>query len=145
MAEVNVVANGAGKSGAAFTLEDPASFPGRTTFATRVVETVAGIAAREVAGVYQLGRGLVGNTVARVSGTQDTRHGVAAEVGQREIALDLELVAEYGANLHEVAANVRQFVAERVRTTTGLAVKEVNVSVVDVHYAPEQTIRHRVV
>ncbi|MEZ4268322.1 MAG: Asp23/Gls24 family envelope stress response protein [Myxococcota bacterium] len=145
MAETKTATQRGGQTGEAFALDDPTSFPGRTTFATRVVETVAGIAAREVPGVYQLGRGAVGNAVARVAGTHETRHGVAAEVGQREIALDLELVAEYGANLHEVAGKVRQYVAGRVQMTTGLMVKEVNVAVVDVHYAPEQTVRHRVV
>jgi uncharacterized alkaline shock family protein YloU len=117
---------------------------GKTKFATPVVETIAGIAAREVPGVFRLGGGSLSRAAARVAGTAGTTHGVKAEVGSKEIAIDLEMIVEYGYNVHEVAREVRQLVAERLGQMTGLSVKEVNIDVVDIEYHTEEPSGARV-
>ena len=72
---------------------------GTTSLSDAVVTKVASIAAREVAGVYELGGGTaraIGNVGQRVGlGTQRTQ-GVSVEVGEREAAIDLTLVLDYG-------------------------------------------------
>lgn len=118
--------------------------PGRTTFAHNVIESIAGVAAREVAGVHKLGKGAIGDAVARVAGTAETSRGVKAEVGKTEVAIDLELVVDYGFNVHEVADKVRSLVSRRVGHMTALVVKEVNIEIVDVYYEPEQPRKRRV-
>ena len=129
----------ASKAPSVASLETPAEVFGRTTFATNVIATVAGIAAREVPGVYRLGKGGIGDAVAKVSGTRDTSRGVHAEVGKKEVAVDLEMVVEYGYNLHEVARDARGLVGSRLEQMANLVVKEVNINVIDVHYAPDDT------
>ena len=119
-------------------LDDRPATLGKTTFADTVIETLAGIAAREVPGVYKLGKGVLGDAVARVSGTSDTSRGVSAEVGQKEVAVDLELVVEYGYNIHEVAAGVRRLIGRRINEMTNLVAKEVNIAVVDIHYETDE-------
>lgn len=117
--------------------------PGRLVFAESVVEVIAGIAAREVPGVHRLGTGLIRDAVSRVRGTRDTSSGVSAEVGVREIAVDVDLVIDYGYNLHDVAQEVRLLVADRLRQMSGLHIKEVNVTVVDIHYEPNRPTPYR--
>lgn len=113
---------------------------GRTTIADTVVEKIAVVAAREVPGVHDLG-----GSVARTFGTIRDRipgssragsQGVAVEVGERQAAADIDLVAEYGVPVHELAASVRQNVIVAIESLTGLQVTEVNVNVDDI-YVPD--------
>jgi len=102
-----------------------------------VVSKIAGLAAREVAGVYQLGGGAartIGSLRERIPGaSQSTSQGVSVEVGERQAAVDLDLVTEYGVSIAEVARSVRRNVIASVEGMTGLEVTEVNVSVNDIH------------
>jgi uncharacterized alkaline shock family protein YloU len=110
---------------------------GRTSIANSVVEKIAGMAAREVIGVHDFGGSLarsLGAVRDRVPGGRPSvTRGVKVEVGERQTAVDLELVVEYGVAITEVAADVRENVINAVERMTGLEVVEVNVSVVDVH------------
>ncbi len=107
---------------------------GHTTLSDTVLETIAGIAAREVDGVYMLGKGVFRNALGKVTGTSDTTQGVSAEVGKKEAAIDLEMIVEYGFSIKEVANKVRVLVADRIEQMTGLKVKEINIKIHDIHY-----------
>ncbi len=118
---------------------------GRTLIANGVVSKIAALAAREVDGVHDLVSTSLGQTVAglaRAVTRQSSRDmGVSVEVGEREAAVDVRLTAEYGVNIPGVAEAVRRNVVNRVEAMTGLVVKEVNVSVVDLYFPgePEET------
>lgn len=114
---------------------------GKTTIADAVVAKIAGIAAREVSGVHALGGGAaraVGALRERIPGGR-TNHsqGVAVEVGEREAAIDLQLVADYGVSVADLAAGIRRNVISAVERMTGLVVTEVNIEVQDVFLASE--------
>jgi uncharacterized alkaline shock family protein YloU len=115
---------------------------GRTTIAQGVVAKIAGIAAREIEGVYQLvgtGAGAALTELAqRVTGSEAVDRGVSVEVGQREAAVDLRLITTYGASIPDVAQAVRQNIVTRVREMTGLMVKEVNIDVIDLYFPGEE-------
>lgn len=110
---------------------------GRTTVADTVVQKIAGLAAREVSGVHALGGGAArafGAMRERIpGGTQSAGQGVSVEVGEKQAAVDLDLVTEYGAPIAEVSRSVRRNVISSVEGMTGLQVTEVNISVNDVH------------
>jgi uncharacterized alkaline shock family protein YloU len=110
---------------------------GRTSIADGVVQKIAGLAAREVSGVYALGGGAArafGALRERIPGSsQSAGQGVSVEVGERQAAVDLDLVTEYGVSITDVAQAVRRNVISNVEGMTGLEVTEVNVSVNDVH------------
>jgi uncharacterized alkaline shock family protein YloU len=96
---------------------------------------VAGIAAREVVGVYALGGGgarAFGALRDAVNAT-DLTQGVKVEVGETQAAADLTIVVEYPAPIQDVAANVRSAVSGAISSLVGLEVVEVNVAVNDVH------------
>ena len=110
---------------------------GTTTVADNVVQKIAGLAAREVSGVYALGGGAartLGALRERIPGaTQSAGQGVSVEVGEKQAAVDLDLVTEYGAPIADVARSVRRNVIASVEGMTGLQVTEVNISVNDIH------------
>ncbi|MFF6910775.1 Asp23/Gls24 family envelope stress response protein [Streptomyces sp. NPDC012389] len=116
---------------------EPAATRGRTSIADTVVVKIAGMAAREIPGVYDMGGGLsrtLGAVRDRVPGGRpNVGRGVKVEVGERQTAIDLDLVVEYGVAITDVARDVRENVIAAVERTTGLEVVEVNVTVNDVH------------
>ncbi|MFJ8883841.1 Asp23/Gls24 family envelope stress response protein [Streptomyces sp. NPDC102402] len=118
------------------------STKGRTTIADSVVAVIAGIAARDVSGVHAMGGGAsrtIGSVKDRVPGATGHGRGVKVEVGEKQAALDLTVVVEYGAAIGDVARNVRSGVSEAVKTMTGLEVVEVNIAVVDVYVPGESS------
>ncbi len=108
---------------------------GKTTIADGVVAKVAGIAAREVAGVYALGGGgaRAFGAIRDVMNATDLAQGVKVEVGETQAAADITIVVEYPAPIQDVASNVRAAVAGAISRLVGLEVVEVNVEVNDVH------------
>jgi uncharacterized alkaline shock family protein YloU len=110
---------------------------GNTTIADGVVQKIAGISAKEVSGVHALGGGAartMGAIRERIPGSsQSAGQGVAVEVGERQTAIDLDLVAEYGVSIVELSRAVRRNVISAVEGMTGLEVTEVNVAVNDIH------------
>lgn len=117
---------------------------GRTTIAASVVQKISGIAAREVSGVHSMGSGAsraFGAIRERIPGGSSTGAssvaGVAVEVGEKQAAIDLDVVVEYGASIVELARAVRRNVIGAVERMTGLEVIEVNISVNDIHFAED--------
>ncbi|MGW2521653.1 Asp23/Gls24 family envelope stress response protein [Streptomyces sp. NPDC001617] len=122
-------------------LQEPPETRGRTTIADGVVEKIAGIAAREVPGIHALGGGFtrtMGAMRDRVPGGHPSAgRGVKVEVGEKQTAIDLQVVVEYGVGIREVTAEVRENVIAAVERMTGLEVVEVNIAVNDVHLPDE--------
>jgi uncharacterized alkaline shock family protein YloU len=115
---------------------------GATTIADAVVTKVAGIATREVGGVYELGGGVaraMGAVTQRLPGSGDSAsQGVSVEVGDKEAAVDLKVVVEYGESIPKVSQAIRENVIRRIEGITGLSVTEVNVAVNDLHMAGDE-------
>ncbi|MGG7103519.1 MULTISPECIES: Asp23/Gls24 family envelope stress response protein [unclassified Rhodococcus (in: high G+C Gram-positive bacteria)] len=112
------------------------STQGKTIIADAVVAKIAGIATREINGVYDVGGGTaraVGALRDRIPGARvNHAQGVAVEVGEKQAAIDIGIVAEYGVALHELALGIRRNVIAAVERMTGLEVTEVNITVFDV-------------
>ena len=110
---------------------------GKTTIADTVVEKIAGIAAREINGVYKLGGGAArafGAVRERIPGGRPSLGaGVSVEVGERQAAVDLDVIIEYGVEIGEVTKAVRRNVINAIEKMTTLEVTEVNISVDDIH------------
>jgi len=108
-----------------------------------VVQKIAGVSAREVSGVYALGGGAartLGAIRERIPGSsQSVGQGVSVEVGERQAAIDLDIVTEYGISIVELSRAVRRNVIEAVEGMTGLQVTEVNVMVNDVHLPTDES------
>jgi len=115
---------------------------GTTTIEDVVVAKIAGIAASEVSGVYDMGGGTaraLSTMRGMVGGDKSLSQGVSVEVGQRQAAVDLDLVAEYGIAIPELAGAVRRNVINAIERMCGLEVTEVNIRVDDVHMPMRDT------
>ncbi len=114
---------------------------GRTTIADTVVSKIAGLAAREVSGVHNLGGGAsraVGAIRERIPGATTNRsQGVSVEVGERQAAVDIQLIVEYGVSIADLAEGIRRNVIGSIERMTGLEVIEVNIAVEDIHVSED--------
>src|SRR5262245_12715832 len=109
---------------------------GRIKVADEVVEKVAALAALEIPGVADLGgdfeRGFE-NIRDRIGlGSKRANQGVNAHIQDRQVAVDITIVIEYGHVVMEVANEVKTNVARSVSRRLGMRVVEVNVTVDDV-------------
>lgn len=112
-----------------------AGITGTTTVVDPVVAKIAGIAAREVPGVFDLGGGaarLVGG-IRDAIGQRDQGQGIKVEVGEKQVAADVTIVVHYPEQLQVVANDVRHAVARAITELVGMEVAEINVTVTDVH------------
>ena len=128
----NVTPATTGTAAAKHTASDAA---GKNTIVDGVVSKVAGIAAREVPGVHDLGNGAARaiGALRDAIGQRDFGQGVKVEVGEKQVAADIVIVAEYPVSLQQVADGVRTGVARALEQIVGMEVAEVNVTVQDVY------------
>lgn len=109
---------------------------GRIKIEDEVAEKVSALAALEVDGVADLGGDIerVLESVRERVGVGQRRgnQGVRAKVTDREVAIDVTIVVEYGRVALEVATAVKANVARQANHMLGMRVTEVNVTVDDV-------------
>lgn len=117
---------------------------GSTRISNGVVAKIAGLAARDIPGVYSMGSGMarrVGQLRSMIPGGSETTNamqGVSVEVGEKEAAIDLDIVTWYGQSIVDISEAVRSNVTGQVAGMTGLKVVEVNINVDDVHVESDQ-------
>lgn len=110
---------------------------GSIKIANEVVAIIAGLAATEVPGIAGMSGGVVGG-IAEMLGRKNLSKGVKVEVGQREAAIDLSVIVEFGVRIPDIALQVQEKVKEIVEQMTGLKVVEVNVYVQGVSFSPAE-------
>ncbi|HEY7812929.1 MAG TPA: Asp23/Gls24 family envelope stress response protein, partial [Nakamurella sp.] len=111
---------------------------GQITVAENVVQKIAGKACREVDGVHAMGTGgtrAFGAVRERIPGSTgpNVAQGVGVEVGEKEAAIDLDIVVDYGVSIAELGRSIQRNVKQSVERMTGLRVVEVNIAVDDVY------------
>ncbi|MGD0621643.1 MAG: Asp23/Gls24 family envelope stress response protein [Thermacetogeniaceae bacterium] len=116
---------------------------GTIRIANEVVAVIAGLAATEIDGVAGMSGGIAGG-IAEMLGRRNLARGVKVEVGEREAAIDLFVIVEFGVRIPDVALRVQENVKQAIESMTGLAVIEVNVHVLGVSFAEGQDEQQRV-
>ncbi|MDN5346904.1 MAG: hypothetical protein PWP65_468 [Clostridia bacterium] len=110
---------------------------GSIKIADEVVAVIAGLAATEIEGVAGMSGGLAGG-IAEMLGRKNLAKGVKVEVGEKEAAVDVFIIVEYGVRIPEVAFKIQESVQKAIEAMTGLKVVEVNVHVQGVAF-PQET------
>jgi uncharacterized alkaline shock family protein YloU len=113
--------------------KNPSGIAGSLTLNENVVATIAGLAAKEVDGIYSVGR------TPFLSLGDNPKRGVGVEVGKTQAAFDLDIVVEYGHDIREVAKAIRVKTAEEVKKMAGRDAVEINIHVVDIKL-PNQVV-----
>lgn len=117
--------------------------------APEVVEVIAGLATVEIDGVAGMSGGFAGG-IAELLGRKNLAKGVKVEVGDKEAAVDVNVIVEYGFRIPELCSNIQRNVKHAIESMTGLGVVEVNVHIHDVHFKgldkeeEEPVVAHRV-
>jgi len=101
---------------------------GSIKIADEVVAIIAGLAATEIKGVAGMSGGIVGG-ITEFVGKKNPSKGVKVEVGEKEAAVDLFVITEFGARIPEVAHQIQKNVKKAIESMTGLEVIEINVHV----------------
>lgn len=112
---------------------------GSVRISNDVVAIIAGVAATEVKGVAGMSGGITGG-ISEMLGMKNLSKGVKVEAGDKEAAIDLFIIVEYGSNIAEVGKGVQENVKASVETMTGLNVVEVNVSIQGVNIPKEKKV-----
>ncbi|MCL0080997.1 Asp23/Gls24 family envelope stress response protein [Peptococcaceae bacterium] len=118
-------------------VHDPDNDFGSIRIADDVVGIVAGLATVEVAGVAGMSGGISGG-ISEILGRKNLAKGVKVEVGEKEAAVDIYVIVEFGIPITEVAANIQENVKKSIEGMTGLNVVEVNIHVQGVHFSKEE-------
>ena len=117
-------------------IEETTNKTGTISYANDVIAIIAGLAATEIAGISGMSGGITSG-IAEMLGRKNLTKGVKVEVGTEETAIDLNVIVDYGVQIHKVAFDVQENVKKAVETMTGLHVVEVNVYVQGVNVAQE--------
>lgn len=110
---------------------------GKTFIEDDVVAVIAKVAAEQIPGIHRIGTPSLRELIRRM------HYGVDAEVGQKEAAIDVEVVVEFGYPIRDIAAELRRRIIEAVETMTGRTVVEVNVYIAEIHVPRQKPARQR--
>lgn len=109
---------------------------GEVHIADEVIAIIAGMAATEVDGVAGMVGKFTGDLV-ELLGKKNLAKGVAVEVGEGTVSLELAIIVTFGCSIVEVTRNIQEKVKNAVETMTGLEVEEINIRVAGVDVDPQ--------
>ncbi len=110
---------------------------GNIKISDEVVVTITTVAVSEIEGVYGTGTGIV-EGFARKFAKKPSGGGIKVAMTENEVAIDVNVIVNYGVRIPEVAWNVQDAVKREVELMTGLAVTKVNVRVVGIEIPKEE-------
>lgn len=108
------------------------SVKGELTYEDKVVQKIIGIALEEIDGLLTVDGGFFSNVKDKLVNNDDVRAGINTEVGKKQVAVDMDIVAEYGTDIEDIFEQMKRVITREVKEMTHLEVIEVNVNVVDV-------------
>lgn len=109
---------------------------GNVKISEEVVAIIAGIAATEVPGVTGMSGGIAGG-ISEMLGRKNLSKGVKVEVGEKEAAIDVFIIVDYGCRIPDVSWEIQEKVKKAVEGMTGLNVVEVNIHIQGVNIDKE--------
>ncbi|MGT2807365.1 Asp23/Gls24 family envelope stress response protein [Streptococcus iniae] len=110
----------------------------KLTYDDKVIEKIVGHALENVDGLLAVSGGFFSNLKNNVINSDSVTDGVNVEVGSKEVAVDLDVIVEYGKAIPKIAESIKAIVSQNVDVMTHLKVVEVNINVVDIRTKEEQ-------
>ena len=97
-----------------------------------VIAKIAGMAITNIDGILSMNGNVFDNIADKLRTKKDITKGIDVDVGEKQAALNLEIVLEYGKDAHRVFQNILKEVSSAIENMTGLKVIETNVYISDV-------------
>lgn len=101
---------------------------GSITFATEVLQTIAGIAASDIPGVAGMSGGLKDGIV-ELLGRKNFTKGIKVTKTADTLTFDIGIVVDYGVRVPEVCENIQKSVKNAIETMTGLVPVAINIAI----------------
>lgn len=105
---------------------------GKLSFDDKVIQKIVGISLNKIDGLLTVNGGFFSNMAKSIVNTDDVTAGINTEVGKKQVAIDMQIVVEYGKDIHALFKEMKQLVTKEVKSMTGLDVVEFNVDVIDI-------------
>ena len=102
---------------------------GKVTIAREVISKIAGLAAMECYGLVGMSSRKVQDGLAYLLGWENLSKGVLVDIDDDLVKLELNIIVEYGTNIHEVANNIQERVNYTLKDKVGIIVEEIDVNV----------------
>ncbi len=102
---------------------------GRVTIAKEVISKIAGLAAMECYGLVGMSSRNVQDGLADLLGWDNLSKGVVVDIENEQVKLELNIIVEYGTNIHEVAQNIIDRVNYTLEDKIGIKVESIDVNV----------------
>lgn len=100
-------------------------------FADSVLEKIAGQTAHQVDGVLELSGGMMSHLTDRFRHNNDPAQGVAVEIDDREVMIELDAVLEYGKPAPQIFDQIINQMTKSILEMTGLTVTKITLNVED--------------
>lgn len=110
---------------------------GQLTFDDKVIQKIVGYAIENVSGLLGVDGGFVANIKNKIVNSDNPTDGIDVEVGKEQVAVDLNIVMEFGHNAHDVYKELSKVVAKEIEEATSLTLVELNVEVIDIETKSE--------
>ena len=131
--------NGQGKLGSDHTnnqgkhdSEQEDSMRGELNYEDKVVQKIIGIAIEQVDGLLSANGGFFSNVAGKLVNTDNVTAGIETEVGKKQVAVDMDIIVEYGKDIEKIFEEMQEVIGKEVKNMTHLDVIEVNANVVDI-------------
>lgn len=111
---------------------------GKLVYEDKVIQKIIGMALDSVDGLLAVDGGFFSNLTDKLINTDNVTTGVSVEVGQKQVAVDLKIIAEYEKNIPKIYEEIKKIISDEVAHMTDLDVIEVNVDVIDVKTKAQQ-------
>lgn len=111
---------------------EAAGLKGEITYSDKVIEVIIGKALETIDGLLTVSGGFLTDLKNKVVNSDNVTEGVNVEVGKKQVATDLKIVAEYGRDIPAIVDNIKAVISKEIAHLTHLEVVEVNIEVVDV-------------
>ncbi|EFR44570.1 Asp23/Gls24 family envelope stress response protein [Streptococcus pseudoporcinus] len=111
---------------------DTPTIRGELTYENKVIEKIVGLAVAHIDGLLAVSGGYLANIKNKLVNTDTVREGVSVEVGKKQVAVDLDIIAEYQKHVPTIFDDIKKTIETEVKKMTDLDVIEVNVNVVDI-------------
>lgn len=105
---------------------------GELTYDDKVIQKIVGFAVEQIDGLLTVDGGFFSNIAEKLVNTENVTSGIQTEVGKKQVAVDMDVVIEYGRDIPKIADEIKRVIRDEVNTMTHLDVIEVNIHVVDI-------------
>ena len=87
---------------------------GELTYDDKVIQKIVGTAIEQIDGLLTVDGGFFSNIAEKLVNTDNVTTGIETEVGKKQVAVDMDVVIEYGRDIPEIADRIKEVIHDEV-------------------------------